>query len=214
MGWAIFWNGELCHDNNQYGIVPVTLALALLIKFLLFHGLKTGFFCYSLKLNFICCPNRFFTYDYSLWDGGRPQKQTLIFISSRHLFVHFVLPFSIKGPLGRLSFSYANLLAFLFSVDKSIGSGCFFPDLDPSVNLIGHAAITEMIKLQFTTITDRIRNKIRNGNWFPKFGINRKEQKFLLICLRLFTLLTIIKDPSLGGLRGNQDQQKFDFWQP
>jgi hypothetical protein len=27
--------------------------------------------------------------------GG--QKQTLILISSRHLFVHFVLPFSIKG---------------------------------------------------------------------------------------------------------------------
>jgi hypothetical protein len=75
--------------------------------------------------------------------------------------------------------------------------GCFFPDLDPSVNLIGHAAITEMIKLQFTTITDRIRNKIRNGNWFPKFSINRKEQKFLPICLRLLTLLTIIKDPSL-----------------
>jgi hypothetical protein len=45
-----------------------------------------------------------------------------------------------------------------YSPDKSIGSGCFFPDLDPSVNLIGHAAITEMIKLQFTTITDRIRN--------------------------------------------------------
>jgi hypothetical protein len=60
--------------------------------------------------------------------------------------------------------------------------GAFFPDLDPSVNLIGHAAITEMIKLQFTTITDRIRNKIRNGNWFPKFSINRKEQKFLPIC--------------------------------
>jgi hypothetical protein len=51
----------------------------------------------------------------------------------------------------------------------------------------------EMIKLQFTTITDRIRNKIRNGNWFPKFNINRKEQKFLPICLRLSTLLTIIK---------------------
>ena len=61
-----------------------------------------------------------------------------ILIPSRHLFVHFVLPFSIKG---RLSFSYADHLAFLFSVDKSIGSGCFFPDLDPSVNLIGHAAI-------------------------------------------------------------------------
>ena len=66
---------------------------------------------------------------------------------------------------------------------------------------IGHAPLTEIIKLQFTTITDRIQNKIRNGNWFPKFSINRKEQK----------LLTIIKDPSLRGLRGNQDRQKFDF---
>jgi hypothetical protein len=56
----------------------------------------------------------------------------------------------------------------LFFVDKLIGSGCFFPDLDPSVNWFGHAAIREMIKLQFTTITDRIRNKIRNGNWFRK----------------------------------------------
>ena len=89
-----------------------------------------------------------------------------------------------------------------------------FPDLDPSVNLIGHAAITEMIKLQFTTITDRIQNKIQNGNWFPKLSINRKEQKFLPICLQLLTLLMIIKDPSLRGLRGNQDRQKFDFWQP
>jgi hypothetical protein len=40
---------------------------------------------------------------------------------------------------------------------------------------------------------------------------NRKEQKFLPIDLRLLTLLTIIKDPSLRGLRGNQDRQKFDF---
>jgi hypothetical protein len=39
---------------------------------------------------------------------------------------------------------YADLLAFLFSVDKSIGSGSFFPDLDPSVNLIGHAAINSL----------------------------------------------------------------------
>ena len=50
--------------------------------FFVFHGLKTGFFCYSLKINFICYPNRFFTYDYSLWDGGDirfcGQKQTLI----------------------------------------------------------------------------------------------------------------------------------------
>ena len=104
--------------------------------------------------------------------------------------------FWLKDRPCRLFFSwYADLLAFLFSVDKSIGSGCFFPGLDPSVNLIGYAAITEMIKLQFT-ITDRIRNKIRNGNWFPKFSINKKEQKFLPICLRLLTLLTIIKDPS------------------
>jgi hypothetical protein len=117
-----------------------------------------------------------------------------ILISSRHLFVHFVY-----------------LLAFLFSVDKSIGSGRFLPDLDPCVNLTGHAAITEMIKLQFITITDRIQNKIRNGNWFPKFSINRKEQNFLQICLRLLTLLMIIKDPSHRGLRGNQDRQKFEY---
>jgi hypothetical protein len=39
--------------------------------FFVFRGLKTDFFCYSLKLNFICYLNRFFTFDYSLWDGGR-----------------------------------------------------------------------------------------------------------------------------------------------
>ena len=38
--------------------------------------------------------------------------------------------FRLKDRPGRLSFSYADLLAFLFSVDKSIGSGCFFPDID------------------------------------------------------------------------------------
>ena len=41
-----------------------------------------NFFFYSLKLNFICYLNRFFTFDYSLWDGGRHTflraKQTLI----------------------------------------------------------------------------------------------------------------------------------------
>ena len=41
--------------------------------------------------------------------------------------------FWLKGRPGRLSFSYSDLLAFLFSVDKSIGSGCFFPGLDHSV---------------------------------------------------------------------------------
>ena len=39
--------------------------------FFVFHGLKTGFLCYSLKLTFICYLNRLFTFDYSLWDGGR-----------------------------------------------------------------------------------------------------------------------------------------------
>jgi hypothetical protein len=54
------------------------------IQKIVFHGLKTGFFCYSLKLNFICYPNKLFTYDYSLWDGGDirfcGEKQTLIII--------------------------------------------------------------------------------------------------------------------------------------
>ena len=99
----------------------------------------------------------------------------------------FILSFHfwLKDRPGCLSFSYADLLAFVFSLDKSIGSVCFFPGLDPFVYLIGHATITEMIKLQFTTTTDKMRNKIRNGNWFPKFSINRKEQKFLPICLQL-----------------------------
>jgi hypothetical protein len=40
--------------------------------FFVFHGLKTVFFFgYSLKLKFICYLNRFFTFDYSLWDRGR-----------------------------------------------------------------------------------------------------------------------------------------------
>jgi hypothetical protein len=40
-------------------------------------------------------------YCLGLWDGGRHTslraKTNFILISSRHLFVHFVLPFSIKG---------------------------------------------------------------------------------------------------------------------
>ena len=40
--------------------------------FVVFHGLKTGFFFgYSLKLNFICYLNIFFTFEYSLWDRWR-----------------------------------------------------------------------------------------------------------------------------------------------
>jgi hypothetical protein len=63
--------------------------------FFVFHGLKTIFFCYSLKLNFICYPNRFFTYDYSLWDGGDlrfcGQKQTLI-----NYWYSPLIPFVVK----------------------------------------------------------------------------------------------------------------------
>ena len=59
----------------------------------------------------------------------------------------------------------ADLLAFLFSVDKSIGSGCFFPGLDPSVNLICHAAITEMIKLQLLPIGYEIKSGMGTGSW-------------------------------------------------
>ena len=79
-----------------------------------FHGLKTVFFCYSLKLNFICYPNRFFTYDYSLWDGGDirfcGQKQTII-----RFFVlyDFVL---ITFPLTYYFRSVCPLHTFLFQV--------------------------------------------------------------------------------------------------
>ena len=72
-----------------------------------------------------------------------------------------------------------------------------FSRFRPLVNLIGHAAITEMIKLQFTTITDRIRNKIRNGTKETKAKFSRNTdtplcelcyeetedvKHFLLIC--------------------------------
>ena len=62
-----------------------------------FHGLKTFFF-YSLKLNFICYLNRFFTFDYSLWDGGggggggdirfygSTLTKLLMHVSSRNMF--------------------------------------------------------------------------------------------------------------------------------
>ena len=73
--------------------------------------------------------------------------------------------FWLKDRPSRLSFSYADLLAFLFSVDKSIGSGCFFPCLDPSVNLICHAAITEMIKLQLLPIGYEIKSGMGTGSW-------------------------------------------------
>jgi hypothetical protein len=130
---------------RQYGIVPVTLALALLINFFCLNLEKSTHYL-SIYLQRIKKPK------------GRHMKRS----GDR------------GGPLiknGRTKWTNKWRLDIKIKVcfcpqkrNKSIGSGCFFPDLDPSVNLIGHAAITEMIKLQFTTITDRIRNKIRNGN--------------------------------------------------
>ena len=38
---------------------------------LCFMDQKQVFFCYSLKLDFICYPNICFTYGYNLWVGGR-----------------------------------------------------------------------------------------------------------------------------------------------
>ena len=49
---------------------------------------KLGFFCYSLKLNFICYLNRFFTFDYSLWDRGR---HTFLRAKTNFNFKHFCL---------------------------------------------------------------------------------------------------------------------------
>jgi hypothetical protein len=64
------------------------------------------------------------------------QKRSMnILITSRHLFVHFVLPFSIKRPRRSPLLLICQPFGFFISLDKSIGSGCFFTDLDPSVNL-------------------------------------------------------------------------------
>ena len=49
-----------------------------------------------------------------------------ILISSRHLFVYFVLPFLIKGPPRLPLLLICRPFGFLFSVDTLIGSGCFF----------------------------------------------------------------------------------------
>ena len=99
--------------------------------FFVFHGLKTGFFCYSLKLNFICYPNRFFIYDYSLWDGGDirfcGQKQTLITSRYSHFNILFSKPcqrrYKLLPSLGvhRLSsvyFSHFNLLLWTPSAKR------------------------------------------------------------------------------------------------
>ena len=76
-------------------------------------------------------------------------------------------------------FDYSSdLLAFLFSVDKSIGSGCFFPDLDPPPRKLNWPC-SHNGNDQFTMITDRIRNIIRSGNWLSKFSINRNFYRFV-----------------------------------
>ena len=112
---------------------------------------------------FYSCPAIFEVPLYLIID--RTSDSCGILISSRHLFVHFVLPFSIKGPPRSPLLLICQPFGFFISlqINRQVVGG-FFPDLYPSVNLFGHAAISEMIKLQFTTITDRIRNKTGSRN--------------------------------------------------
>jgi hypothetical protein len=76
----------LSHQDGRHSAVALLLKAAL-IQVSDYRFLGASGFVYSLKLNFICYLNRFFTFDYSLWDGGRHtflwaktcgQKQTLI----------------------------------------------------------------------------------------------------------------------------------------
>jgi hypothetical protein len=80
--------------------------------FFVFHGLKTVFFCYSLKLNFICYPNKCFTYDYSLWDGG-----DIRFCGQKQTFIDFVISPEIC-ILGVLTGQYFNILNKLIVIVK------------------------------------------------------------------------------------------------
>jgi hypothetical protein len=102
------------------------------------------------------------------------QKQTLILISSRHLFVHFVLPFSRRGLNLEKSTHYLSI----YLENKKAKRSAY----------------------------EKERRSVRFFNRKWKDKMNKQ--------IRLLTLLTIIKDPSLRGLRGNQDRQKFEFWQP
>jgi hypothetical protein len=58
-----------------------------------------------LKLNFICYPNRFFTYDYSLWAGGdirfSGQQQTLILIKSKAVMAAWPIKFTEGSKSGK-----------------------------------------------------------------------------------------------------------------
>jgi hypothetical protein len=54
---------------------------------------------------------------------SKKNKDSLTTTSESPTFI-LSFHFRLKDRPGRLSFSYADLLAFLFSVDKSIGSGC------------------------------------------------------------------------------------------
>ena len=74
--------------------------------FVLFHGLKTGFFCYSLKLDFICYPNRFFTHDYSLWDGWR---HTFLWTKTNFNYICFSEKQSSRGN-SRPSSSHSGII--------------------------------------------------------------------------------------------------------
>jgi hypothetical protein len=103
-----------------------------------FHGLKTVFFVIHWSLILFVNQIDFLPMTTVCGTGGDirlcGQKQTLFWYQVVICLFILSFHFRLKDCPGRLSFSYATLLAFLFSVNKSMGSGCFFPDLDPSVN--------------------------------------------------------------------------------
>jgi hypothetical protein len=87
------------HIVRRNGIFPSDIIFFDQIYFV-FHGLKTVF-CYSLKLNFICYLNRFFTFHYSLRRG-----YTVLFLSVRPSKISFVAFFSVTVDGRNLIFGH------------------------------------------------------------------------------------------------------------
>ena len=133
-----------------------------------FHGLKTGFFCYSLKLNFICYPNRFFSYDYSLWDRGR------------HTFLRAKTNFNSScqlSPLPRLRFISNHYylhykpwyLCFLFH---------FFSALEWSICQMFHIQCLENNMSQTIVVIYTYQNNIMK--WQPSWIYDQHQHKYQL----------------------------------
>jgi hypothetical protein len=74
-----------------------------------------------LKLNFICYLNIFFTFDYSLWDGGDirfcGQKQTLIVVLKQGLQVLFHIVMA-KLPIPENCSAYVPMILKEFCSSK------------------------------------------------------------------------------------------------